>query len=97
LRPRGITAVKQMCALELWRTVFYLVLKVGGGIEMRGKHRGWSMPQEDAQRMLRLIEERIAASEPFREVLILDQRLGPRRRSMRRIMARRTNAAALRA
>jgi hypothetical protein len=53
--------VKQMCALELWRTVFYLVLKVGGGIEMRGKHRGWSMPQEDAQRMLRLIEERIAA------------------------------------
>jgi adenylate cyclase len=35
--------------------------------------------------------------EPFREVLILDQRLGPRRRSMRRIMARRTNAAALRA
>ena len=39
----------------------------------------------------------MAALEPFREVLILDQRLGPRRRSMRRIMARRTNTAALRA
>jgi hypothetical protein len=35
--------------------------------------------------------------EPFREVLIFDQWLGPRRRSIRRIMARRTNTAALRA
>ncbi len=35
--------------------------------------------------------------EPFREVWIRDQGVAVRRRSMRRIMARRTNAAALRA
>ena len=35
--------------------------------------------------------------EPFREVSIPDQHVQARRRSMRRIIARRTNAAALRA
>src|SRR5215208_4995998 len=38
--------------------------------------------------------EHAATLEPFRKVLILDQRLGPRRRSMRRIMARRRTAGA---
>ena len=30
---------------------------------MRGRHRGWIMPDEDISSMLQMIEEKIAASE----------------------------------
>ena len=46
---------------------------------------------------VRQMPELLRLLEPFREVSIPDQHVQARRRSMRRIIARRTNAAALRA
>ena len=53
-------------------------------------------PYRNCQPMMVKMITCSAFLEPIREVLVGDQRLGASRLSMRRIIARRTNAAALR-
>jgi Ca2+:H+ antiporter len=81
--------------LQLWpgAVAMMLIATMTAFIVANGGRSAWFM----GVLVLNIYLVFATALEPFREVLILDQRLGPRRRSMRRIMARRTNAAALRA